>query len=188
MKFIYVTLLLFITNVLSAQQVIDLCFFRQSEFTYTVTSSVDETMFYWDLGGQQLFGEKVVVDWSNYPTGTYFLTVYGIANGCRSETLRYRIIVTECSTIYIPSSFTPNDDRINDTWYPIGEGWESIEVLVFNRWGELIFESNDIHGFWDGSYKKGYPYVQNDVYIYKVTWKGVRNKAEVFYGKVTVVK
>ena len=136
--------------------------------------------------GEQLFVEKVIIDWSNYPTGVYFLTVYGIAKGCRSETLRYKIVITECSTIYIPSSFTPNDDKINDTWYPIGEGWESIEVLVFNRWGELIFQSDDINGFWDGKYKLNY--VQNDVYVYKVTWNGVRSGPEVFYGKVTVVR
>ena len=160
---------------------------KNSEFTYTVTSSVPNTTFYWELGKEQLYGQKVIIDWTEYGIGTYTLTVFGIANGCRSLTLRYTIIVTECSTIYIPSAFTPNGDGLNDTWFPIGDGWEEIEVLIFNRWGELIFESHNPKGFWDGTYLGKPIIVQNDIYVYKVTWKGFGNPLQAFYGNLTIV-
>lgn len=191
MKHLYVILLsLFFSfsNVLIAQQEIDLCLSRDSEYTYTVTSSVENTTFYWTLDGQSLFGQKPIIDWGRYEPGTYVLSVYGVANGCTSETLKYLIIVQECASIYIPSSFTPNYDGTNDTWYPIGEGWETIEVTIFNRWGELIFESNDLEGSWDGTYMGNPEVVQNDVYVYHILWKGVRSPIQSFYGRVTLIK
>ena len=183
-KFLYVVLFL-ISNTLFSQQVVDLCLVKNSEFTYKVTSNVPNTIFYWELNGEHLFTQNPVIDWYNYPTGTYVLTVYGIANGCVSNTLKYQIIVEGCSSIYIPSSFTPNNDGINETWFPIGEGWETIEVNVFNRWGELIFYSNDIYGFWDGTYDG--KLVENDVYVYQVIWKGIKNPLQVFYGKIVLI-
>jgi gliding motility-associated-like protein len=185
--YVFLFLVLPLFSSLSAQQVIDLCLIKKTEFTYTVTSNIPNTVFYWELNGQLLSSQNPVIDWFDYPNGTYLLTVYGIADGCKSNILKYQIIVEGCSSIYIPSSFTPNDDGINDTWYPIGEGWEKIEVMVFNRWGELIFESKDLNGYWDGSYKNTIV-VQNDVYVYKVTWKGIKNSQQVFYGKVTLIR
>jgi gliding motility-associated-like protein len=184
--YVFLFLVLPLFSSLSAQQVIDLCLVKNTEFTYTVTSNVPNTIFYWKLNGQEIIGQNPIINWFDYPSGNYLLTVYGIANGCVSNELKLLIIVEGCSTIYIPSSFTPNDDGINDTWYPIGEGWEKIEVLIFNRWGELIFESKDIDGFWNGTYKQNI--IQDDVYLYKVTWKGIRNKEQIFYGKVTLIR
>jgi gliding motility-associated-like protein len=184
--YVFLFLVLPLFSSLSAQQVIDLCLVKNTEFTYTVTSNVPNTIFYWKLNGQELVGQNPVIDWFNYPSGNYSLTVYGVANGCVSNELKLLIIVEGCSSIYIPSSFTPNGDGINDVWYPIGEGWEKIEVLIFNRWGELIFQSNNLDGFWDGTYQKNI--VQNDVYLYKVVWKGVKNPLQNFYGKITLIR
>ena len=66
-----------------------------------------------------------------------------------SDPLRYKVYVGECSSIYVPNAFTPNADGTNDTWFPIGVGWESIEVLVFDRWGVLVFRSVDPKGQWN---------------------------------------
>lgn len=184
--YVFLFLVLPLFSSLSAQQVIDLCLIKKTEFTYTVTSNVPNTTFYWSLNGQELTGQNIIIDWFDYPSGTYLLTVYGVANGCISNELKFLVIVEECSTIYIPSSFTPNGDGINDTWYPIGEGWENIKVLIYNRWGELIFSSEELTGYWDGTYKNSD--VQDDIYIYSVTWKGVKNPLQSFYGKITLIR
>ncbi|MCB0819893.1 MAG: DNRLRE domain-containing protein [Bacteroidetes bacterium] len=57
------------------------------------------------------------------------------------------------SEFYIPNAFTPNGDGDNDIFLPKGFKIEKLSMLIFNRWGELIFESNDVNLGWDGSTK-----------------------------------
>jgi gliding motility-associated-like protein len=58
------------------------------------------------------------------------------------------------SNIYIPNSFTPNNDALNDRWIIYSEIIENYELYIFNRFGEPIFYSNDIQKSWDGLYKE----------------------------------
>jgi gliding motility-associated-like protein len=68
-------------------------------------------------------------------------------------------IVCDKSQLFIPNTFTPNNDGENDIFYPRGVGLKSISSFrVYNRWGELVFEKrgtqlNDPSGGWDGTYK-----------------------------------
>jgi gliding motility-associated-like protein len=167
---------------------VNLCFDNQFEFTYTVESSEPNTIFYWYLDDVIQFGQDLVIDWKDLTPGYHTISVYGITEGCQSETLYYKILVEECSTIYIPNAFTPDGWGINDTWYPIGIGWEWIEVSVYSKWGMLVFHSTELDGYWDGAFRGGDYYVQNDVYVYKVTWKGTNREPEVIYGHVVVLR
>ncbi len=67
----------------------------------------------------------------------------------------------------VPSAFTPNGDGINDIVYPDGWGIRKlIYFRIYNRWGQLLFESNDLKHGWDGTYQ-GAP--QNmETYVYQV--------------------
>lgn len=167
---------------------ISICFDNRLEFTYTVESSVPNTTYYWFLDGILQFGQDLVIDWRNLSPGYHTISVYGITDGCESNTIQYRILVEECSTIYIPNAFTPDGFGVNETWYPMGVGWERIDVSVFSRWGMLVFRSTDIDGYWDGSFMGGDYYVQNDVYVYKVIWKGIDREPEVIYGHVVILR
>jgi gliding motility-associated-like protein len=170
-------------------QTLDICSEEsKTEYTYSVNSDTPNTTFYWYVDGVYYFGQTLTVDWSTYTSGFHTITVYGFSDGCKSLPVSYKVFIGECSTIYIPNAFTPNADGINDTWFPIGEGWESIEVLVFDRWGELVFKSVDPKGQWIGNFRGGDYYVQIDVYEYKVTWKGYDKEPEVIFGHVTVVR
>jgi gliding motility-associated-like protein len=74
--------------------------------------------------------------------------------GC-SDTAWIRINVTEDLIFYVPNTFTPNDDEKNQEFKPIlSQGFKPGTYLlrIFNRWGELIFESKDQEVGWDGSY------------------------------------
>ena len=142
-----------------------------------------EDAFAWNALGQTL-----TVNWETYSPGLHTIKVYGKTDECRSEPMEFKVFIGECSSIYIPNAFTPNDDGFNDTWYPQGMGWESIEVLVFDRWGVLVFKSVDPKGQWIGNFRGGDYYVQNDVYEYKVTWKGIDQEPEIIFGHVTVVR
>jgi len=167
---------------------INLCFDNQFEFTYTVESSEPNTTFYWYLDGILQFGQDLVIDWRDLTPGYHTISVYGVTEGCQSESLYYKILVEECSTIYIPNAFTPDGWGVNETWYPMGVGWEWIDVSVYSKWGMLVFHSTELDGQWDGSFRDGDYYVQNDVYVYKVTWKGIGREPETIYGHVVILR
>jgi gliding motility-associated-like protein len=71
------------------------------------------------------------------------------------------------AAVYIPNSFTPNGDGLNDNFSGYGESFSSFHLLIFNRWGELIFETTDPNG-WDGNFNGAK--VTDDVYVYKLTY------------------
>ena len=74
-------------------------------------------------------------------------------------------IITE-AFLYIPNAFSPNGDGVNDSFGGKGEGITVYNIQIFNRWGNLIFESNDIKIQWDGSYHN--EMAPEGVYVYKV--------------------
>jgi gliding motility-associated-like protein len=191
MKFVKtIFLFLLIMTVFSqSNQKLDICVEdSRHEYTYSVNSDTPNTIFYWYVDGVYHFGQTLTIDWSTYQPGEHTITVYGISNDCSSLPVTYKVFIDECSSIYIPNAFTPNDDGINDGWYPIGVGWEWIEVLIFDRWGILVFSSTKIKDSWIGNFRNGGYYVQNDVYEYKVTWKGVNKEPEIIFGHVTLIR
>jgi gliding motility-associated-like protein len=77
-------------------------------------------------------------------------------------------------TYFVPNSFSPNNDGINDVFLPITNAVdpEYYHLMIFNRWGEMVFESKDPKKGWEGDFKGGEYYLQDDVYTYflKVKW------------------
>ena len=69
-------------------------------------------------------------------------------------------------TFFIPNAFTPNGDGLNDTFEPKMSNIETYKIMIFNRWGELIFEGNDPRFIWDGTYKG--VVVPDGTYTYKI--------------------
>ena len=87
-------------------------------------------------------------------------------------------------TFYIPNSFTPNEDDVNDEFFGTGEGFTEYSMYVYDRWGELIFESNDHEYHWDGTFKGSQ--VQQGTYAYRfyiIDWQGHDHQYE---GHVTL--
>jgi gliding motility-associated-like protein len=68
------------------------------------------------------------------------------------------------STFYLPNAFTPDQDGSNDKFGAVGINVEKYELKIFNRWGELLFESNDITHKWDGTHNGSA--VPVGVYVY----------------------
>ncbi len=73
------------------------------------------------------------------------------------------------ATLFVPNTFTPNGDGINDVFMPVGKSIASIHLVVHNRWGELLFETDDASVGWDGMYR-GEP-VKNDVYVWRLEYQ-----------------
>ncbi|MHB1279070.1 MAG: T9SS type B sorting domain-containing protein, partial [Bacteroidia bacterium] len=77
--------------------------------------------------------------------------------------------------LLVPDAFTPNGDGINDQFRPVFEGVEreNYHFRVYNRWGELIFDTGDIDEAWDGTFKGVMS--ESEVYVWQVEG--------VYYGK-----
>ena len=99
-------------------------------------------------------------------------------------------VIPEEIYYYIPNTFTPNDDEINNEFKPIfsnGISPNNYSLYIFNRWGELLFESHNKEVGWDGTYgeKTSLP----DTYIWKVEFKEeLSNKKHIEVGNVNLVK
>ena len=82
------------------------------------------------------------------------------------------IFMPEPVIYFIPNTFTPNGDEINNTFQPVftyGYDPQNYSFYIYNRWGNLIFESHDAKIGWDGTFGK--ELVQNDTYIWKLEFK-----------------
>jgi gliding motility-associated-like protein len=87
------------------------------------------------------------------------------ANGC-ADTLQIPITVLTDKTIFIPNFFSPNDDGNNEFWCVFADALQSIDLKVFNRWGELVFATTDLQQCWDGYYRGNR--VDPGLYVYVV--------------------
>ncbi|MEX2588616.1 MAG: gliding motility-associated C-terminal domain-containing protein, partial [Chitinophagales bacterium] len=87
-----------------------------------------------------------------FVSDTTLLFQYYSADGCDSIVLT-KIEVLKESVVFVPNAFTPNGDGINDLFKVYGTRIESMRLQIFNRWGEMIFETNEIDKGWDGTYK-----------------------------------
>ena len=87
--------------------------------------------------------------------------------------------------IYIPNSFTPNGDGLNDTFGISGQAINTFSMQIFNRWGEMVFETKNAGQTWDGTYHG--EKVQQGVYVYKLTAASHTGRTSAKEGTVTVV-
>ncbi|MBL4624772.1 MAG: gliding motility-associated C-terminal domain-containing protein [Flavobacteriales bacterium] len=88
--------------------------------------------------------------------------------------------------LYVPNAFTPNEDGLNDSFGALGYGVKKYYLGIYNRWGELIFESHNINKQWNGTYegKKVLP----GTYVYNISASGYYEKEFHQEGTVSIVK
>ncbi len=93
--------------------------------------------------------DPVVSTYAHVNEYTLVITYNGICKASDSMT----IIITNNLQVFIPNSFSPNNDGNNDVFQIYGAGVKTVLLQVFNRWGEKVFESTDQFNGWDGTYK-----------------------------------
>lgn len=117
----------------------------------------------------------------------YHLEITDKPNGCFTKFADFDIKVHPETFIKVPTTFTPNGDGVNDIIY--AKGWgvkELIEFKIFNRWGELIFVSNDMEIGWDGYYKGVLQ--NNDIYVYKIQALTWRDEVQALEGHINLMR
>jgi gliding motility-associated-like protein len=105
--------------------------------------------------------------------------------GCQ-DTIVKVITVEPDFHIYVPNAFTPNEDRNNETFLPIGRGVKKYQLVIFDRWGIKIFETTDLENGWDGTYNgKSCP---NDVYTWMIDATSNDGKSKHLKGHLTLMR
>lgn len=126
--------------------------------------------------------------------GSYVVTLVASNGDPRcNDTTSMVITVVEENIFYVPNTFTPDNDDYNEVFKPIfTSGFDpySYTLEIFNRWGELIFESHNWEVGWNGTYGVGSEQiVKEGVYIWKIKVKeNVKDKHNEYVGHVTLLK
>ena len=104
-----------------------------------------------DLNQNDIYNAIVSPNQSKY----FYAIITDRFNCSFLDSIRIEVIEPDCDDIlvYIPNAFTPNDDNQNDLFYIKGANLQNFQFLIFNRWGENIFETSDKSIGWDGTYK-----------------------------------
>jgi gliding motility-associated-like protein len=129
--------------------------------------------------------------YSNIEEGYLITLIAASAQGCL-DTAHLVIDYQEEPIIYIPNSFTPDGDEHNHIFLPVfTSGYDpyNYELLIFNRWGQVIFESHDASVGWDGLYSGRGHMVEDGVYTYKIVYKVKRtDERRLIVGHVTLIR
>ncbi|MES2593082.1 MAG: PKD domain-containing protein [Bacteroidota bacterium] len=121
-------------------------------------------------------------------TGTYTITqIVSTLNNCIDTS--YQTVTIEPEFLfYIPSAFTPNNDGKNDVFTGKGVFIVTFEMMIFDRWGNLVFFSDDINKPWDGTVNYGSEIAQQDVYVYTIKITDIKRKKHSYNGIITLVR
>jgi gliding motility-associated-like protein len=116
---------------------------------------------------------------------TVYTVTYTDAYGCTS-TDDVTVFVVEAYAIFIPSAFSPNGDGHNETLFVRGAGIKNMTFMVFDRFGEKVFESSSVDDGWDGTFR-GKP-MNSGIFVYVVTVEFYDGTSQVLKGDVSLVR
>jgi gliding motility-associated-like protein len=139
-----------------------------TNLTLNVISNILQTTNYWYLNGDSIQSQTLN---SNFGEGVTIISAIVEANGCYSDPYNTSVNVNVCPQLvyYIPNSFTPDDDEYNPNFGVVfTDGFSPYEfhLEIWNRWGEIIWESFDHNAKWDGTYNN-FP-CQSGIYTWKI--------------------
>ena len=149
--------------------------------------NIDLVSWDWNFGDGQSSNEQNPSHIYDYPGLYYVWLTIEDENGCTHQSMR-TINVLEEYFSYSPNAFSPNGDGINDTFQPIltDIDFNTYELNIFNRWGDIIFQTEDYSNSWDGTFN-GNPIV-GGVYTYRINYKTRRGNDQKEIGQIILIK
>jgi gliding motility-associated-like protein len=154
--------------------------------------STGASVINWDFGdgttdtstgnSSHLFPDDVI---GSYTVWQYITNHLGCEDSISSE-----VIIKGDFALFAPSAFTPNGDGINETFFPKGFGIDkdNFKLYIYNRWGDVIYETNNIDIPWDGRVNSGEEIAQIGVYVWMVVTYDIDGNEHQFIGKVTLLR
>ncbi len=152
--------------------------------------SLDATHYYWYFGDNDSASVENPSHMYSAVTGEYEVKLVSISElGCKDSIIG-KIIVKDHFTFYAPTAFTPDGDGINDYWQISGNSIDAknYELLIFDRWGEIIFQTNNPDDKWDGKSKNGKKISEAGVYTWIASFKEETGEIHQRTGNITLLR
>jgi gliding motility-associated-like protein len=145
-------------------------------------SATGESLIYSWLPPVYIDNPQILQPLAHPPADITYMLKVSSSNGCGSATDTMQVFWYK--DVFIPSAFTPNGDGLNDTWkIPALAAFSTFDVLVFNRYGQIIFQGKNINQVWDGTYKgKAVPIGS---YVYQIS---LNQPPGLLKGTVTIIR
>lgn len=151
--------------------------------------SVGATSWIWSFGQYDSASVLQNPIYTYNDTGVYMVQlIVENSYGCQ-DSITLPQVVQEDYALYIPNTFTPNGDGQNDLFFPQGIGIdpEHFTMYIFDRWGNLIYQTSTWPGGWDGTVQ-GKGDCQIDTYVYKITTTDANSSRRVYVGHVNLIR
>ncbi len=156
-----------------------------------VNNSTNGNYYYWNLGNGQIDTAKNPINILYQDSGTYHVTLITFNNTSRCQsppdTMSIDIYVDSCF-LFIPNVFSPNGDGKNDFFYLLADGYSNYHVIIFNRWGMKVFESNDNNDLWNGKVNNIGGECPDSTYYYIFTGNDVNKLPFSNHGYITLIR
>jgi len=140
-------------------------------------------------------GEENCEDCNDFITpenDSYYQLIVTNDYGCNTDTFNFEIIVLSDLAFWLPNAFTPDNDGVNDYFYPVIDRALEIDYhfSIWNRGGQLIWQTNNITQKWDGnsSLISTDHAVEPEVYIWKLTIQDLKGIVNRYTGSVLVIR
>ncbi|MBN4052355.1 PKD domain-containing protein, partial [Sphingobacteriaceae bacterium AH-315-L07] len=158
------------------------------EFADSSSPNSDGVAWEWDLGDGTLTSDQhpgihIYSDSGNYQVTLIVENQYG----CKDTVTKIIRIKPEL-TFFVPNAFTPNGNGLNEYFNPKGFGINDFKIFIYNRWGEMIFKTEDPNTLWNGRrYNKG-PMSPDGVYVWLISYTDLEGRTIRQFGHVTLLK
>ncbi|MFT6336667.1 MAG: gliding motility-associated-like protein [Halioglobus sp.] len=167
--------------------------FQEDEIIDTyIEDPIEGIIYTWVFDGDTLCIDctKVIFEASKYG----ILEVFSVSTNDCFQSVETFITVEPITKLYLPNVFSPNNDNVNDTFFPIGslKSGQKIKLfIIYDRWGNTVFkraniETNDIQAGWNGQYKN--KHVSTGVYVYSLILINEKNENEFIFGDILLVR
>ena len=148
----------------------------------TLSGNTDAPNYYWE-GVQFLSCINCLTPQITTPENTYYVLHVSDSLGCTASD---SVQINMEGILYVPNTFTPNGDGVNDVFEIQGENINEFQLWIFNRWGEEVYYTNVMTDYWDGYYKG--KLAQIDGYSWEIRYSDYNNTQHKKVGFICVAK
>lgn len=155
--------------------------------------SYGASSYMWDFGDQSPTSNATAPS-HTFPSeaGSYIVTLYAYSSTGCVDTAKVEMLVYEDVLFFVPNAFTPDGNEFNNVFKPqitAGVDVQNYSLKIFNRWGELIFESHDVNVGWDGVLAKTGEIAQDGAYTWKIELKRIVDDEHMdFHGHFSLIR
>lgn len=149
--------------------------------------SLGEIGSWLELGDGQS-SDNVNITYTYQDTGYYSPRIIAVNEQNCYDTASIKIHIKPVYNVYVPNSFTPNEDGVNDFFNAKGEGIKTFLMVIFDRWGDEVFSTTSLDIPWDGRANGGKKISPSGVYNYKIWIRNVLSEDKALQGNVTLYR